>query len=103
MNEREGVTPLNFPPPEGSGGAERTLSPPNFDENSIHRARPAVPLTHPAARTREGRARSLTLVALAVAAGMIGGLVGIFAINAYQKRAAQQPPAPVSAAPQTNN
>ena len=36
---------------------------------------------------------SLSLVALAVAAGIVGGLVGIFAINLYQRRAAQPAPA----------
>jgi ketosteroid isomerase-like protein len=100
MNEREGATPLNFPQPDTSVEAERTLPPPNFDENSIHRARPAVPLTHPPSRASEGRGRSLTLVALAVAAGMLGGIVGIFAINAYQKRAAATTPAQTASATQ---
>jgi ketosteroid isomerase-like protein len=103
MNEREGTEPLNFPPPDTSVGAEKTLPPPSFDENSIHHARPAVPLTHPASDAREGRGRSLTLVALAIAAGMIGGIVGIFAINAYQKRAAAQPPATTNVATQAND
>ena len=103
MNEREGATPLNFPPTDTSVGAERTLTPPIFDENSIHHARPAVPLTHPASGAREGRGRSLTLVALAVAAGMIGGIVGIFAINAYQKRAAAQTTTTTNVAQQAND
>jgi ketosteroid isomerase-like protein len=46
----------------------------------------------------EGRGRSLTLVTLAIAAGMIGGIVGIIAINLYQRRAATQPPAPPTVA-----
>lgn len=71
---------------------DRTLTRPNFDEDSIHRARPAVSLAPPAAPPGGGRSWSASLVALAIAAGIVGGLAGIFALNFYQKRRDAPPP-----------
>jgi ketosteroid isomerase-like protein len=90
MSEREASRPVNLPGAGTSADPDRTLTAPNFDENSIHAARAAVPLARTPARPRATRSWSLPLVALAVLAGVIGGGIGIFAINLYQKRAATQ-------------
>lgn len=90
MERVNGGELANSPDPNGLAEPERTLVTPNFDENSIHRARPAVPLAHDAPRTRS---RTLPLVALAVLAGLVGGLVSILALSLYERRAAQQPAA----------
>jgi ketosteroid isomerase-like protein len=76
-----------------SADADRTLTSPVFDENSIHHARPAVPLQATARVARPEGGWSPSLIALAVAAGIVGGIIGIFAINFYQRRAAQSSPA----------
>jgi ketosteroid isomerase-like protein len=93
MSEREASRPVNLPGARTSADPDRTLTPPNFDENSIHAARAAVPLASADARPRATRSWSLPLVALAVLAGVVGGGIGIFAINFYQKRAAPSPAA----------
>jgi ketosteroid isomerase-like protein len=94
MSEREASRPVNLPGAKTSADPDRTLTAPNFDENSIHAARAAVPLASAdAVGGRAPRAWSLPLVALAVLAGVVGGGLGIFAINLYQKRAAQTPAA----------
>jgi ketosteroid isomerase-like protein len=89
MSEREASRPVNLPGAGSSADPDRTLTSPSFDQNSIQTARPAVPLAS-GAPARASRSRSLPLVALAILAGVIGGGVGIFAINLYQKRAATQ-------------
>jgi ketosteroid isomerase-like protein len=59
---------------------------PRFDEKSVQGARPAVPLTW------RGRARtSLPVILLCVAAGVLGGLVVVFAVTLLQKN--NNPPA----------
>lgn len=88
MSERDASRPVNLPGAKTSADPDRTLTTPSFDENSIHAARAAVPLASADARAR--RTWSLPLVALAVLAGVIGGGVGILAINLYQNRAATQ-------------
>jgi ketosteroid isomerase-like protein len=71
---------------------DRTLAAPRFDEKSVQRALPAVPLT------RRGRARtsSLPVILLCVAAGLIGGLVVAFALTLWKNHdspRAEAPPA----------
>jgi ketosteroid isomerase-like protein len=79
--------------PKTLDDTDKTLATPNFDEKSIHRARPAVPLAPPAARA----SRPLPLVALAVAAGLVGGLVAILALTFYERRAPAPAPADAEA------
>ena len=86
MSEEARATPVNPPAQETSAPAEPPLAPPNFDAGSIRRARPAVSLAR-----ADGRRSTLTWVVVALCAGMIGGLLGILALNSYQnKRAARQ-------------
>lgn len=92
MEREERIDLVNPQEPKTLDERDKTLATPNFDENSIHHARPAVPLAHEARTTR-----SLPLIALAVAAGLIGGIVGIFALNFYERRGAQPEPAQVNA------
>jgi ketosteroid isomerase-like protein len=73
---------------ETSADAGPTLRAPNFDAGSVRRARPAVPLTR-----ADGRPSTLTWALVALAAGMLGGLLGIFALNSYQRGAAETAPA----------
>jgi serine/threonine-protein kinase len=65
---------------------DRTLAAPRFDEKSVQRALPAVPLTW------RGRARasSLPVILLCVAAGLVGGLVVAFALTLWQNNRNQQ-------------
>jgi ketosteroid isomerase-like protein len=60
---------------------ERTIASPRFDEKSIQRARPAVPLT------LRGKVRSwpLAVVMLCVVGGIVGGVLGGLAITLYQR------------------
>ena len=60
---------------------ERTLPPPRFDDKSIRRAQPAVPLTD------APRARSwpLWVVVLCVLGGVVGGVLGGLALTLYQR------------------
>lgn len=60
---------------------ERTPPPPRFDEKSVQRAQPAVPL---ALRAR-ARAWPGTLVVLCVLGGVVGGLLGGFALTLFQR------------------
>ena len=68
---------------------ERTLASPRFDDKSIQRARPAVPLN------LRGRARKwpLAIVLMCVLAGLGGGLLGGVALMKYQSSKAD-PEAP---------
>ena len=61
--------------------AERPIAPPRFDEKSIQRARPAVPLT------LRNRLRSwpLAVLLLCVAGGVAGGVLGGLAITYFQR------------------
>ncbi len=59
----------------------RTLPPPRFDEKSVQRAQPAVPL---GARVR-ARSWPATLVVLCVLGGVAGGLLGGFALSLFQR------------------
>jgi ketosteroid isomerase-like protein len=72
---------------------DRTLVSPRFDEKSVQRARPAVPIARGASRYFGS---SAVLVACIVA-GLIGGVAGGLALALYQKRSAvgSQPPAVV--------
>jgi ketosteroid isomerase-like protein len=65
---------------------------PRFDEKSVQRAQPAVPLTH------DARARSwpLWVILLCVLGGVVGGVLGGLALTVYQRDdapAARQMPA----------
>jgi ketosteroid isomerase-like protein len=59
---------------------ERTLAAPRFDDKSVQRAKPAVPLT------LRGKARAwpLAIVFTCVLAGLLGGLLGGVALMKYQ-------------------
>ncbi len=59
---------------------ERTLAAPRFDDKSVQRAKPAVPLT------LRGKARAwpLAVVFTCVLAGLLGGLLGGVALMKYQ-------------------
>ncbi|HJQ35226.1 MAG TPA: nuclear transport factor 2 family protein [Pyrinomonadaceae bacterium] len=78
--------------------AERPIAPPSFDEKSIQRARPAVPLN---LRGRLG-SWSAAAVVLCVLGGVAGGALGGLAINYFQHgpraaesaQARQEPNAP---------
>ena len=61
--------------------AERPIAPPRFDEKSIQRARPAVPLN------LRGRLRSwpASAVVLCVLGGVAGGALGGLVINYFQR------------------
>ena len=59
---------------------ERTIAAPRFDNKSVQRAQPAVPL----AARGDARAWPLTIVFACVLAGLAGGLLGGVALMKYQ-------------------
>jgi ketosteroid isomerase-like protein len=67
---------------------ERTVASPRFDEKSVQRARPAVPLTP------RGKARAwpLAIVLTCVLAGLAGGLLGGVALMKYQSSRSRSEP-----------
>ena len=69
--------------------AERTIAAPRFDNKSVQRARPAVPLAE------RGKARTwpLTIVVACVLAGLAGGLLGGVALMKYQSSKSSPEPA----------
>jgi hypothetical protein len=69
--------------------AERTMATPHFDASAVRQARPAVPL----AEIRAKRAWPLTLIALAVLAGLAGGVLGGILSTGYLRRDGVQPAA----------
>ena len=62
---------------------EKPLPPPRFDEKSVQRAQPAVPLT---LRSR-ARTWPLTVIVLCVLGGVVGGVLGGIALTFYQRGA----------------
>lgn len=73
----------------------QTLDAPRFDDKSVQRARPAVPLT------LGGRARSwpLAIVFACVLAGLAGGLLGGIALMKYQGSKSDAEPSSASTQP----
>jgi ketosteroid isomerase-like protein len=86
MQERGRETSVS--PTEGTVPAdpERTLTAPRFDEKSIQRAQPAVPLARGGKRHR---AWATSVVVLCVLAGLAGGVLGGLALVLYQRDAAR--------------
>jgi ketosteroid isomerase-like protein len=71
--------------------AEQALPPPRFDEKSVQRAQPAVPL----ARGARARSWPLWVITLCVLGGVLGGMLGGLALTLYQRggqRAESQAP-----------
>ncbi len=60
---------------------ERALPPPRFDEKSVQRAQPAVPLTLGA----KARSWPTTLIVLCVLGGVAGGVLGGLALTLFQR------------------
>ena len=80
------------------------MTPPTFGEESVHNARPAVPLQNQTAKL----ARKAPAFLLLLAAGIAGGLLALFAITSYQRRSTVRtaevsnvPPAAIQAAKST--
>ncbi len=92
---------------------EKTLVAPRFDEEAIHRARPAVPLkeppVNPPSRIRpamtdltSGRWPLALILIVMLVSGVVGGLTSVL----YQRHVAAERPAPAqssSEAPQASN
>ncbi|MFL6285818.1 MAG: hypothetical protein ACJ74Q_21980 [Pyrinomonadaceae bacterium] len=74
---------------------ERTVASPRFDEKSVQRARPAVPLT----LRSKARAWPLAVVFTCVLAGLAGGLLGGVALMKYQGSKSRSEPNPSSTQP----
>lgn len=67
---------------------ERTLPPPRFDDKSVQRAQPAVPI---GVRAR-ARSWPSTLILLCVIGGVAGGILGGLALSFFQRDGAGTPP-----------
>ena len=96
MSHGDDTIPID--PSEGRRDAGPALAAPNFDARSVRRARAAVPLESGGSRW-DGK---LPWIVVALVAGMIGGLLGIWALSYYadsDERAGSQPPAPAASQP----
>ncbi|HLL77011.1 MAG TPA: hypothetical protein VK421_17280 [Pyrinomonadaceae bacterium] len=78
MSHQDDTIPIE--PSERQGGAGPAPAAPNFDARSVRRARAAVPL-RPGGSRWDGK---LPWVVVALVAGMIGGLLGIWTLTYYQ-------------------
>lgn len=67
--------------------APEPLRTPTFDEESVHRARPAVPLRGRLAKTSQ----AIPAMLLLLVAGIAGGLIALFAITTFQRRSIRTP------------
>ena len=79
MSHRDDTIPID--PSERRRDAAPTLDAPNFDARSEQGARAAVPLPKGGDSRWEGK---LPWIVVALVAGMIGGLLGIWALTYYQ-------------------
>ena len=98
MSHQDDTIPIN--PSERRRDGEPALAAPNFDAHSVRRARAAVPL-EPSGSRWDGK---LPWIVVALVAGMIGGLLGIWALNYYQgadsgENVATRSPAPSASQP----
>lgn len=87
MQEKEPITSVNHSTKTEPIDAERTVAAPHFDAAAVQQARPAVPL----AEIRARRSWPVTLMALAVLAGLTGGVIGGVLSTGYLRRDAAQP------------
>lgn len=81
MEEKGRVTSVNPSPRTIVNDSERTVVSPRFDAGSIQRAQPAVPL----AAVRRRRFPVALVVALCVAASLVGGMMGGALLSLYRK------------------
>ncbi len=81
MEKRSAETHVSSTETTVHGAAGRTVSTPRFDEKSIQRAQPAVPLGSAARR----HSRSASFLLLCVLAGLAGGLLGAYVLSLYQR------------------
>jgi ketosteroid isomerase-like protein len=89
MEEKEPITSVNHSTKTAPIDAERTMATPHFDAAAIRQARPAVPL----AEIRASRTWPVTLIVLAVLAGLAGGVIGGVLSTGYLTRDNAQPAA----------
>ncbi|MCA1591638.1 MAG: hypothetical protein LC754_03110 [Acidobacteria bacterium] len=83
MEEKVHATAVNPSRKTTQLDPEKTIVTPRFDEKSIQKARPAVPLAGSSAR----RLWPLALVALCVVASLGGGILGGVFLSLYQRHA----------------
>ena len=89
MQEKEPITSINHSTKTEPVDADRTMATPHFDAAAVQQARPAVPL----AEIRAKRSWPVTLMVLAVLAGLAGGILGGVLSTGYLRRDAAQPTA----------
>ena len=97
MSHGDDTIPID--PSEQRRDAGPALDAPNFDALSVRQARAAVPLPESGGSRWDGK---LPWIVVALVAGMIGGLLGIWALSYYadsDERAGAQPPAPAASQP----
>jgi len=81
MEKRPAETHVSSTETTVHGAAGQTVSTPRFDEKSIQRAKPAVPLGSAARQ----HSRSASFVLLCVLAGLAGGVLGAYVLSLYQR------------------
>lgn len=84
MTERERNTSVNARSETIPADAERTLATPRFDNSSVQRARPAVPLSMGRRAKPVNRSWPLSIVAVAVVAALAGGVLGGIVLSRYR-------------------
>jgi len=93
MDERERSVEENPSNQTGYEAAPMRPALPAFDEESIHRARPAVPLGEVSAR----RSWPLATVLMLLLAGVVGGAIALFVVTRYLRRPAFPASSPATA------
>ncbi len=96
MDERERSVEENYSNQTGYETAPERPASPAFDEESIHRARPAVPLGEAPARRASW---SLSTLLLLLIAGVAGGAIALFAVTQYLRRSVNTSPPAATTAP----
>lgn len=98
MDERERGVEENYSNQTGHEAVPERPALPAFDEESIHRARPAVPLSEVPARRSSWPLSTLLLLLIA---GVAGGAIALFVVTQYLRRSATTSPPVVATAPPT--
>ncbi|MDQ3584746.1 MAG: hypothetical protein ACR2GW_12575 [Pyrinomonadaceae bacterium] len=96
MDERERSIEENYSNQTGYEAAPERPASPAFDEESIHRAQPAVPLSEVPARRATW---PLSTVLLLLIAGVAGGAIALFVVTQYLRRSVNTSPPAATTAP----
>lgn len=88
MNDKEPIASPDDSRKTVANLSERTIATPHFDRTAVRQARPAVPIS----ATRSNRFWPTALIAVALIAGLAGGVIGAFIATGYLSPNAAEAP-----------